>query len=153
MVMFYYQNGTQSLDKNDENTFQILQNMAEDKFNCYQCINNHTNYVDIKKILKAHDGDVEEQLKLSSLCLFLNIFGIFNIIVVFIVYGEPTIINSLTCINAVYILAAPFVKQFNHMIYMESSVIFITTIVTIQSYYCIIIATLEIHVKLSIKTE
>jgi hypothetical protein len=50
-------------------------------------------------------------------------------------------------------LGAPYVTQFNHMVYMESSVVFVGTVITIQSSYCIFVAAIEVHTKRSIKAK
>ncbi len=152
MLNLYYQNDTQSLVK-QEDAFKILRSMTQVEYNCYYCITNRTNHAIIGQILQIHDNGIEQQLKVSHVRLVLNLFGIFNIVLVFIVYGGPAIFNFLTCINGLCILIVPFVKHFHYMIYMESSVVFVSTVVTMQSLYCIIIAVLEIDTKLSIKTE
>lgn len=145
--MVYNQNFTQSVAENGEDAFEILHNMVRDEYLCHYCIKNHSSFDNINKILEIHKGHAQQRLRVSRLRLVLNIFGIFNIVLVCIVYGGPAIINSLTCITALCILIAPFVNKFSVMIFIESSVVLLATVVTIQCCYCIIVATLEIEKK------
>ncbi|CAF3146406.1 unnamed protein product [Rotaria socialis] len=153
MITLYDQNGTKSFDKSHNDAFKILQNMTLDEHNCHYCILNHTTYDDIKKILQVHDSTVHRDTTLFRLRLILHIFGTFNVLLVFVVYGGPPIINSLTCISALCLLIAPFIEKIYLMVYLESSVVLVATVWTTQSSYVIIIAMFVVNTNIFKKAE
>jgi len=142
----YHQNDALLIDKS-EGAFQILRNMSDDQNICYHCVMHHITNDHIKKILEIRSSNIEYQLKISNVRWILNLFGTFNVVLVFIVYGGPVIINCLTCINALFILIAPFVIHYHYVIYIESFAVIIATVITMQSFYSLIIAAIEIHIK------
>jgi hypothetical protein len=152
MTILYYQNDA-LLIKKSESAFQILRNMSDDQHSCYHCVMHHITDDHIKKILEIRSNNIEHQLKISNVRLILNLFGIFNVVLVFIVYGGPVIINCLTCINALFILIVPFIKDFHYVIYIESFAVIFATVITIQSFYSLMIAIIEIHTKWLIKKD
>jgi hypothetical protein len=55
--------------------------------NCYYCTKNHRAHDSIENILALRDNYVQQQIKLSGLRVLLDVFSLYNVLVLFIVYG------------------------------------------------------------------
>jgi hypothetical protein len=104
-------------------------------------------------IIQTYNNHVKQQMELVRFRVVLYIFGIFNIIIVFIVYYGPVTINLLTTANAVLLLSSLFVDKFDVMIFMESIVVFMSVVIIFQVSYCIVITICSISIREFNKNE
>ncbi len=75
MIELHKQNDTQSVDGKKDGAYQILRDIASNKYGCYHCINSHTTYDNINEILKLYDASVGQQIQLGRLRLVLTFWG------------------------------------------------------------------------------
>lgn len=155
MLMFYHEevNNKQQFDVIDDKGFEILKNMMNDIHKCHYCIATHSSPHIKTKILQVHQLNMEKDLKIRNIRLVLNLSALMNMLIIYIVYGGPQVINRLLIINGVFIIIAPFIENLHYMIYIESSVILVSTVIAIQSSYSIIIAGFEIYTRRFIKVD
>ena len=88
MSTLHSQIGSKSSDdERHEDAINILRNMTSDEYNCHYCITIHTTYENIQSIIQAHNNTDNQETIFFHLRMILNLFGTFNIIVVFLVFG------------------------------------------------------------------
>ncbi|CAF3829454.1 unnamed protein product, partial [Rotaria sordida] len=143
MLMLYKHNNTKLINEHHETVVKILKNFSSDKLNCNECIRNHTSYDQIEIILESYEDIVDQHTILKYVRSVLNIFGLFNISIVLIVYGSPIIINTTTVINAICLIVVQYIETVNTLAYLESIIALVATIATVQSSYILIIAMFE----------
>jgi hypothetical protein len=153
MTIVYNHHHEKSLSDYMETTHRILKDRVADDYKCYYCLSNHTNNDTLMNIIQTYNNHVKQQMELVRLRVVLYIFGIFNIIIVFIVYYGPVTINLLTTANAVLLLSSLFVDKFDVMIFMESIVVFMSVVIIFQVSYCIVITICSISIREFNKNE
>lgn len=58
-MTIFYGHHEKSLSDNMETTYRILKDMVADDYNCYYCINNHTNNDTIMNIIQTYNNHVK----------------------------------------------------------------------------------------------
>jgi len=147
MVTVYHSNNSQSLPETLKDVQKLVKSLVEDEHNCYYCLQNNTSNESISKMIQTHDNYVQQQTEFTKLRCVLSLFGLFNILVVFILYGGSVTINILTTINAAIVLTSLYIDKFNTVVYMESTVVCVSLFIILHASYALIIATNEISVR------
>ena len=88
-----------------------------------------------------------QQAETNRLRIILSLFSIFNIIVVFVIYYGPMIINTLSIVNALTMLFGVVLNRFVLSIYIESLVILLSIIICFQTTYIISIVVCAISTR------
>ena len=127
--------------------------MVNDSYTYYQCRTRYTTQEEMEEILTIVNDVTQQQNVLTYLHILLNIFGLFNIVLVFIVFGRPWLITITICLSAICIRIALLIENVQYMIYLEISAIVVSTIITFRSLHSISILMFEIIVKKLKKTR
>lgn len=80
-------------EKNDHEITEFLRTIVNDKYNCYYCINNHSSFMQIDTLVDNQQRNINILQEFKHIRCLYNILNITNLIVVFIIYGGPKIIN------------------------------------------------------------
>jgi hypothetical protein len=146
MLMIFKGNKTRTFAEN-QYIHKVLSNMVEDNYNCHYCIKSHTSHDIIEKTLELHNDHMQQQKHLSGLRIILSVFSVYHVLLVFVIYGGPVLINTLTSINIFLIIIVQFVEQFDAIMFIESLVVLVATVIAVQSSYCLIVASYEVHTR------
>lgn len=139
MITILQQNSSKPLSKIVKETCEILTNMTKDTYNCHYCIQNHTDNDTISNIIETYTNYVEQQSQLFDLRCVLCLFGIYNVVLVVLVYGGPIFINVLSVINATLLFECLFIDKIHIIVLMESTIVLVSTIIILQVTHCFLV--------------
>jgi len=139
MVTILHQNSSKPLSEIVNETCKILTNMAKDTHNCHYCIQNHTSNDTISHITQTYTNNVQQQSQLFTLRCVLCLFGIYNVVLVALVYGGPIFINVLSVINVALLFACLFIDKIHVIVLIESTLVLLSTIILLQVTHCFLV--------------
>lgn len=119
-------------------THRVLKNMKKDTHNCYYCVRNNTGNVTIEILLTSYNNHMNQTIELTRLRAILCIFEVLNIVIVFLIYWGPAIINAMLMIGGVSLVAGFFIEGLLSIVLIESIVVLISLIIVIQASQTIV---------------
>jgi len=132
---------------------KILEKPNEDEKNCYWCIKNNSEYDIIQKVLNKFADGLKQDSHISKMKFVSDLLGLFNVILMFIIYGGPRLINFLTFINCLCMLLIAFINEPQFVLYLECSVVIVTSVIVCQCLYVLFLVAFDLHSKQREKLE
>jgi hypothetical protein len=135
-------NNPQLIIEQNTAALNFLRNITADEHLCYHCINGHVNRDELKKkIIDNFDTSIKLGNKLLFFRLTFIASGLYNVSVLFLVFGDPVIINIASLLSSICLTIALFVENIYGLVFLESVVIIVSTLI-------MFIASHPIHVNI-----
>jgi len=144
----YETNGMKTLHDNyDNNSLKLLREVQSDRYVCFHCVNEYSNYDDIEKIIQLRSYVTAQENHIKYFKVILNLFGVCNTVLIFIIYRGPVIVSVTTCIISIIILIVSIIDNIKYIFQLESTIVVFSFIISLRSCYSIIMALFEILEK------
>jgi hypothetical protein len=101
----------------------------------------------INQELKEEAEKAFDKLKFVFNCLI-----IYDMIVVFTVFGGPKLINFVTLFSSILICASIFISN-NYVVYFEYSVVIMSVLIMVKCIYILVVDMIESEVKRRVKQQ
>ncbi len=101
----------------------------------------------INQELKEESEKAFDKLKFVFNCLI-----IYDMIVVFTVFGGPKLINFVTLFSSILICASIFISN-NYVVYFEYSVVIMSVLIMVKCIYILVVDMIESEVKRRVKQQ
>ena len=128
---------------NEPKLGSIIESMV-DNGHCSLCVDNYGGSMRLKQMVAKHNRSIKKNSNFESMKKSLNLLCIVNNIVVFVVYGGPILITTISVGSSVLSFSALFLRSENFAFYLECSIMCVSFIVWVKTVY---IVTLQVFVN------
>jgi hypothetical protein len=116
----------------------------ETKNSCYHCLVNISSSEKLEKMIANLEEQQQSEERLKNLKLSFNYMSIYNVIIVYIVFGGPKLIPLVTFFGSILICVSIFIKHI-HMIYFEHPVAGTSFLIMIKSLCVLLVDMIRIE--------
>ena len=115
----------------------ILTNISSDDNYCFHCIERRIGFARLKTLVKDQRLERKRDVSLRRVRTLFNTLSIVNSIVVFLIFGGPKSISSMSLFSLLSIFGSIYVERATHTVLFESVVILVSAVVVFQTSYVI----------------
>jgi hypothetical protein len=132
--------------KYDTQTNEILTHIHQQKHLCYHCLMNISTFEKLEALIINQELKEESEKAFDKLKFVFNCLTIYDMIVVFVIFGGPKLINFVTLFSSILICTSTFISN-NYVVYFEYSVLITSVLIMIKCIYILVIDMIESEVK------
>jgi len=138
-------NETLTVAGNEENkTLTLLDKIKSDEHTCHYCTKKYTTQNDIQQMIKKQQRFRDRDPDFKNLRVLFNFISIINLIMIFFIYGEPIMANTLLIFHSIGVFI--FINTNNpYAIIVEYLLILLSMIIFMKIFLDLVMSIVENH--------
>lgn len=138
--------------KYDTQTNEIITHIHQQKDLCYHCLMKISTFEKLEALIINQELREESEKAFDKLRFAFDCLTIYNMIVVFIIFGGPKVITFITLFSSILICTSIIISK-SYVVYFEYSVLIISVFIMVKCVYILVIDMIESEVKRRTKQQ
>jgi hypothetical protein len=123
----------QLLQENLNKSGKLLIKFFKDEHTCFHCLSTHSSFQEVEDMGKKVQYQVAKETAYKKTRNVYNILAFLNIIMVFMIFGGPLLINITSIINSLFICLSMFLAD-SIMIFLEGFIVITSAIIFLKVF-------------------
>lgn len=129
---------------------QILKNVSIDENFCFHCTQRHIGLSTLHSLIDKQQSYRAREEQLRTTRSMLNILSMINLLVIAFIFGGPKLISLISFLSSCSIFVSVIVEKLRDVVIFESSIILVSVVVLMKTFYVILYVVALIERKKSI---
>lgn len=139
---------------NEIKLLETLNALLNDTYYCSYCVDYFESFAQLKQLVKQQEIQWTLNQQMRIVRIWLNILSVMNSIVVFLLFGGPTLITVVCFLSYACVLISLFLAKPKQALYLEFSVLIVTAVLLFNAIHAFFVTVMQIKVaEFEINTE